>query len=145
MPSTSIPETATGEHPRRHLAPYGGFLQADPYAEFNYLYAPQRKPAPITEAVCLSHARRMFLILADAAKAPLPLEVVRWLDGVFAIEREINSASAEHHLAIRRDRWPPLVADPEAWMQTERARLSRYNDVAKAIHAQTLRRLRPHP
>ena len=28
----------TGEHPNRHLAGYGGILQADAYAGFNDLY-----------------------------------------------------------------------------------------------------------
>ena len=41
-----------GEHPERHLAHYGGILQADAYAGFNGLYEPGRKPAPIIEAAC---------------------------------------------------------------------------------------------
>ncbi len=57
-----------GEHPRRHLASYGGILQADAYAGFNDLYDPRRRPVPIprdrpqagpracTEAACWSHA-----------------------------------------------------------------------------------------
>jgi transposase len=45
-----------GEHPRRHLADYGGILQADAFAGFNALYEPSRKPGPITEAACWSHA-----------------------------------------------------------------------------------------
>jgi transposase len=122
-----------GEHPRRHLASYGGILQADAYAGFNDLYAPHRRPAPITEAACWSHARRKFFVLADVAKAPLALQAVRRIDEIFAIEREINGASAERRLAVRQDRSRPLVAGFEAWMRTERARLSRHNEVAKAI------------
>jgi hypothetical protein len=72
-------------------------------------------------------------VLADVAKAPLALEAVRRIDGIFAIEREINGASAERRLAVRQDRSRPLVADFEAWMRTGRARLSRHNEVAKAI------------
>jgi transposase len=122
-----------GEHPRRHLASYGGILQADAYAGFNDLYEPRRRPRPITEAACWSHARRKFFVLADVAKAPLALEAVRRIDVLFAIEREINGASTEHRLAVRRDRSRPLVTDFEAWMRTERARLSRHNEVAKAM------------
>lgn len=122
-----------GEHPRRHLASYGGILQADAYAGFNDLYAPHRRPAPITEAACWSHARRKFFVLADVAKAPLALEAVRMIDAIFAIERDINGASAEQRLAVRQDRSRQRVADFEAWMRTGRARLSRHNEVAKAI------------
>src|SRR6202171_887963 len=37
-----------GAHPEQHLAGYSGILQADAYAGFNSLYAPDRKPGPIT-------------------------------------------------------------------------------------------------
>jgi hypothetical protein len=115
------------------LASYGGILQADAFAGFNALYEPSRRPGPITEAACWSHARRKFFVLADVAKAPLAVEAMRRIDGVFAIEREINGAPAEQRLAIRQDRSRSLVADFEAWMRIERARLSRHNEVAKAM------------
>ena len=56
-----------GIHPERHLAGYCGILQADAYAGFNALYAPDRKPGPITEAGCWAHARRKLFELADIA------------------------------------------------------------------------------
>ena len=37
-----------GEHPKTHLAGYSGILQADAYAGFNDLYAPLRKPVPLS-------------------------------------------------------------------------------------------------
>lgn len=122
-----------GEHPRRHLAGYGGILQADAYAGFNDLYDPRRKPGPITEAGCWSHARRKFFVLADVAKAPLALEAVRRIDTIFAIEREMNGLPEVERLAQRQARVTSLVGELEAWMRTERARLSRHNDVAKAM------------
>jgi len=134
-----------GEHPRRHLASYGGILQADAYAGFNDLYDPRRRPGPISrdrpqagpraciEAACWSHARRKFFVLADVARAPLALEAVRRIDAIFAIEREINGASSGQRHAVRQDRSRPLVANFDAWMRAERARLSRHNEVAKAI------------
>ena len=123
----------SGEHPRRHLASYGGILQADAYAGFNDLYEPRRRPRPITEAACWSHARRKFFVLADVAKAPLALQAVRRIDEIFAIERDINGASAEQRLAVRRDRSRQRVADVEVWMRDGRATLSRHNEVAKAM------------
>jgi transposase len=122
-----------GEHPRRHLAGYGGILQADAYAGFNDLYAPSRKPGPITEAACWSHARRRFFVLADVAKAPLALEAVRRIDAIFDVERTLNGLPVEQRLVLRQRHVAPLVSELEAWMRGERARLSRHNDVAKAI------------
>lgn len=122
-----------GEHPRRHLAGYDGILQADAYAGFNDLYAPSRKPGPITEAACWSHARRRFFVLADVAKAPLALEAVRRIDAIFDVERTLNGLPVEQRLVLRQRHVAPLVGELEAWMRTERARLSRHNDVAKAF------------
>lgn len=131
-----------GDHPERHLVGYAGILQADAYAGFNRLYAADRRPGPITEAACWSHSRRKFFVLADvtakargklAVIAPLALEAVKRIDVIFDIEREINGLSAPARLAVRRERVVPLVTELEAWMRSERAKLSRHSDVAKAF------------
>ena len=122
-----------GEHPNRHLAGYAGILQADAYAGFGDLYDAKRKPGPITEAACWSHSRRKFFELADLRKAPLAIEGVRRIDAIFAIEREINGATPEQRLAVRKERVKPLVGELEKWMRAERARLSRHAELAKAI------------
>jgi len=131
-----------GDHPERHLNGYAGILQADAYAGFNRLYAGDRRPGPITEAACWSHGRRKFYVLADvtvkargklAVIAPLALEAVKRIDAIFDIEREINGLPATERLTVRRSRVTPLVADLEAWMRSERGKLSRHSDVAKAM------------
>jgi transposase len=57
----------SGEHPERHLEGFSGILQADAYAGYNRLYASDRSPTPLTEALCWAHARRKFFELADIA------------------------------------------------------------------------------
>ena len=123
-----------GEHPRRHLADYGGILQADAYRRVQRRSTiRRRKPGPITEAACWSHARRKFFVLADVAKAPLALEAVRRIDALFDVERALNGVPEDQRLALRKEHAAPLVGELEAWMRGERARLSRHNDVAKAM------------
>ena len=51
----------------KHLTGFTGILQADAYAGYNRLYALGRSPGPVTEALCWSHARRKFFVLADIA------------------------------------------------------------------------------
>jgi len=82
---------------------------------------------------CWSHARRKFFVLADVAKAPLALEAVRRIDKIFAIEREINGLPEVERRAQRQAHVTALVSGLEAWMRTERAKLSRHNDIAKAM------------
>lgn len=122
-----------GEHPRRHLSGWTGILQADAYAGFGELYDGQRRPGPVTEAACWAHGRRKFFVLADLKRALVAGEAVRRIDAIFAIEREINGATSEQRLAVREARVTPLVAELEAWMRGERARLSRHAETAKAI------------
>jgi hypothetical protein len=136
-----------GEHPRTHLATYTGIFQADAYSGYGKLYEPGRTPGPIFEAACWVHARRPSFIMADLAEnarrkaqgkkpaviSPLALEVVRRIDALFEIERAINGQSADRRKAVRQELSAPLVADLEAWMREQRAKLSRGNDVAKAM------------
>src|SRR2546428_69347 len=93
-----------------------------------------RWPGPIAEGACWSHGRRKFFVLADLGKSPLALEAVRRIDEVFAIEREINGIAAEQRRAVREERIRPLIGELEGWMRTERARLSRHADIAKAMN-----------
>ena len=137
----------TGEHPQAHLAGYSGILQADAYGGYTKLYRPDRSPGPIYEAACWAHARRPFFIMADleanarrkaqgksmSAVSPLAIEMVRRIDALFDIERQIIGQTAEERKAVRQMHSKPLIVDMEAWMRSERARLSRGNDQAKAL------------
>ncbi|MGE5063566.1 MAG: IS66 family transposase [Myxococcales bacterium] len=136
-----------GEHPSRHLAGYAGILQADAYGGYNKLYEATRQPEPITEAACWVHARRPFFVLADveanarrkaqgrsaSVLSPLAVEAVRRIDALFDIERTINGHSADRRRQVRRESSAPLVADLERWLREERPKLSRGNDLAKAM------------
>jgi transposase len=136
-----------GEHPQAHLANYAGLLQADAYGGYGKLYEVDRKPGPILEAACWVHARRPFFVRADVAEnarraargntpgviSPIALEAVRRIDALFAIERSINGQTAAHRRAVRQELSAPLVADLEVWMREQRARLSRGNDLARAM------------
>src|SRR5271170_3926549 len=136
-----------GEHPQRHLTGYAGLFQADAFDGYNKLYEANRKPSPIVEAACWVHARRPFFIMADIAAnarrkaqgktpgviSPLALEAVRRIDALFEIERSINGQSAERRRAVRQEVSAPLVAELQSWMREQRPKLSRGNDLAKAM------------
>jgi transposase len=132
-----------GIHPEQHLAEYSGILQADAYAGFNSVFKEDRKPGPITAAFCWSHARRNFFELADIASqarnrkqitiSPVALEAVQKIDAIFAAERAINGLPTTARLAVRQKEIAPLVNELFDWMTTQRAKLSRHNEVAKAM------------
>ena len=136
-----------GEHPQAHLAGYSGTLQADAFDGYGKLYEAGRRAGPIKEAACWVHARRPFFAMADLEQnarlkaagkkeitiSPIAVEIVRRIDALFDIEREINGQSAAQRRAMRQVRSAPLVADLHAYMHEQRARLSRSHDLAKAM------------
>ena len=133
-----------GEHPQAHLAGWAGWLQADAYAGYNDLYEAGRKPGPIRDCLCWSHARRKFFELADIAASakrgknappisPLALDAVTRIDALFDIERTIKGLPAAQRLAVRTEHIKPLVDNLEAWMREHRAGLSKHAPVAKAM------------
>jgi transposase len=79
------------------------------------------------------NARRKAHSKTAAVISPLALDAVRRIDALFEIERGINGESAARRRAVRQERSAPLIADLKAWMRVERAKLSRGNDVAKAM------------
>ena len=65
--------------------------------------------------------------------SPIAFEAVQKIDAVFTLEREINGLSPAERVAARRNDIAPLVNDFIDWLKRERAKLSRHNDVAKAM------------
>ncbi len=137
-----------GGHPQLHLAGYDGILQADAFSGYTKLYDPRRSPGPIQEAACWVHARRPFFAMADLEEnarrkaagkkeiviSPIAIEIVRRIDALFEIERPLNGKSPEQRQAVRQTLSAPLVADLEAYMHEQCAKLSRGHDLAKAMN-----------
>ncbi len=137
-----------GEHPRQHLARYSGILQADAYSGYDKLYLPGRSPGAILQAACWVHARRPFFVLADiegearrkatsktpAAISPIAIEVVRRIDAIFEIERDINGKSSDQRRAARQELSKPLVEELHGYLQEKRSNFSRTHDLFKAIN-----------
>nr|QCL10265.1 transposase C of IS166 homeodomain protein [Rhizobium rhizogenes] len=132
------------EHPERHLKTFSGILQADAYGGYNHLFKVARHPGPLTQALCWSHARRKFFVLADiatnakrgkkaAAISPAALEAVKRSDALFDIEREINGLSTGERLARQQQDSRLLVDELEAWLRSERTKLSRSSPVTEPI------------
>jgi hypothetical protein len=58
---------------------------------------------------------------------------VRKIDAIFMAERAINGLAPDQRIAVRRADIAPLVHELIAWMKHERGKLSRHNEVAKAM------------
>ena len=137
-----------GEHAQAHLANYAGIFQADALWRIQQAVrarpqaGPDRGggvlgPCPATRSSSMAdlaeNARRKAQGKTLAVISPLALEAVRRIDALFEIERSINGQSAERRRAVRQELSAPLVADLESWLREQRAKLSRGNDLAKAM------------
>src|SRR5947209_2052066 len=120
---------------------------ADAFGGYIKLYEPERSPGFIREAACWVHARRPFFAMADLEEnarrkaagkkeiviSPVAMEIVRRIDALFEIERSINGQNADQRKVVRQAQSAPLVADLEAYMREQCAKLSRGHDLAKAM------------
>jgi transposase len=144
----------TGIHPERHLAGYAGILQADAYAGFNALYAPDRKGGPITEAGCWAHARRKLFELADiAAKARQGDNLADCVRGRAEIRRHLRAGALDQRLLARRARGGAPQGYRTAGERTHRvdeagarqALAPQRSGQGHGLHAQAHRRLHALP
>ena len=58
---------------------------------------------------------------------------MRRIDAIFDVERTLNGLPAEQRLAIRQMQVAPLVNELETWMRSERTKMSRHSEVARAM------------
>src|SRR4051794_25098819 len=80
------------------------------------------------------NARRKAAGKKDIVLSPVAIEVVRRIDALFEIERSTNGKSAQERLDARRALSRPIIEDLQVYMREQLAKLSRGNDLAKAIN-----------
>lgn len=125
-------QTRGGEHPRRFLTGYKGYLQVDGYPGYH-------KVPDVVLVGCWAHARRKF----DEALKVLPAEKrtsevaafqgLSFCNRLFAIEREIKDATNEERLRVRMEKSRPVVDSFLAWLRVQRPRVSPKTALGKAI------------
>lgn len=104
-----------GEHTRRMLGAWRGFLQADDFSG----YAQSFRDG-IVHAACLVHARRRFAkIVKDAPKGSPPglaHEALRYFAEVYRIEGKIREADPDERYRVRQSQTKPLMKEFERWL-----------------------------
>lgn len=109
-------QTRAGEHPRKFLEGFKGYLHVDGYAGYHDIPG-------VTLCGCWAHFRRK----ADEALKGLPAKqrkaggsmsqtLLQRINQLFAIERELQSKSPEERLAGRNLRSRPIVEELRKWL-----------------------------
>ena len=119
-----------GEHPRRFLARYRGYLQADDYGGYHALYRSRR----VLHAACWAHARRGFIEIDRGAKTPgLARQALAWITKLYEIEREIREHPPDLKRSVRRARTRPLLHEFRRWLMGVEPELLPQGPMAKAV------------
>jgi len=117
------------EHPKAHLTPFTGVLQADGYGGFESLYESGR----VVEAACWAHVRRPFYDLHLTGQAPLATEALRRIALLYAVEDEIRGKPPDDRARVRQARAGPVLEEMHAWFRATLGRISGKSDLAGAL------------
>ena len=85
------------EHPKAHLAGFGGWIHTDGYAGFGKL----ARAGPVREVACLAHVRRKFFDVHAAQGSAIAAEALERLAALYAIEKEARGQPSDRRVAIR--------------------------------------------
>ena len=127
---TYAPERS-GQYADDILNGFTGILQVDGYAGYNRLL--KRADDQIALAYCWAHARRKLHEVAQAGSAPIAEAGLKQIAALYQIEKSIRDLTAEERLGARQYRSAPLIVAFEAWLTTNRARLSAKAPLGEAL------------
>lgn len=125
-----------GEHPRSHLAGFGGILQADAYGGWNALY-----DGPVTEAACWAHARRPWWDLYEQHRddTGLAAQALRRIQALYAVEAEVRGKPPHVRRQARQARAGPLLAEFHQWLHALLTKVSTKSELARAARYSLVR------
>ena len=108
--------TRGGEHPRKFLKHFFGFLHVDGYVAYEGVPG-------VTLVGCWAHARRKFteaidvLPAADRKRTDTPAHIgLAYCNKLFAIERDLQDATPKERQAGREQRSKPLLEEFRRWL-----------------------------
>lgn len=124
----------SGAHAEHFLAGFEGVLQVDGYAGYNRLARAERTGgAPLTLALCWSHARRAVIKSTPKAGSPVADAILARIAALYRIEAEIRGSDPETRRQIRQERSRPVAEELGAFLRAQAGRLSAKSPMGGAI------------
>jgi transposase len=123
-------KSRSGETPARVLGGSAGTLLVDAYTGYNQVTL----AAGRTRAGCLAHVRRKFFDAREAS--PVAQTALTILRDIYVVEHEVKArelVGTEEHLALRRTRTRPLLAQLFRLLRKERGRHPPKTPMGKAV------------
>ena len=119
-----------GEGPKRMLAGYKGYLQADAYSVYDTFF----ESGDVTEVGCMAHARRKFFDAKDAAP-DYAKPVLAAMRRLYSVERECKAAglSPDQRLAKRLAESKEMFTKLRDWLAELKTRVLPKSPIGKAV------------
>lgn len=132
-----------GEHCRKELASFTGWLHADGYSGFGRLYeiAGARTadvmlvhgPPRVAEVACWAHVRRGFFDVHASNGSAIAKEALDRIGALFDIERTIKRQPPDVRRAVRRRTAQPRIDELAAWLDAQLQKIPGKSDLAGAM------------
>ena len=107
--------TRNGDHAKRFLGNFSGYLVCDGFDGYNKLDTVKR-------CGCFAHVRRKFVDALPLDEAAIETSVsavgVAWCNKIFVLEREIAELSSEERAVKRQEQLKPALDGFFAWVET---------------------------
>jgi len=115
--------------PAEILKDYKGFIHADAYPGYDFIY----EDGEIIEVACWAHARRKFHDAKDSD--PQRANYVLGLIGeMYLVEREAKLLDDAGRLSLRNERTRPLLDELLLWFETNESQVLPKGPISKAIN-----------
>ena len=118
----------SGEHARAFRRGWLGKLVCDDFSGYKASFG-----GGIVEIGCMAHARRKYFELHDKHKSELAGQALRFIAGLYEIEREVRDAEPELRLEARQQRARPILDALHLWLSEQRRRVPDGSAIARAI------------
>jgi hypothetical protein len=108
-------DSRAGKHAREFLGDWRGTLICDDYAGYKALIADG-----VTEAGCMTHARRKFFDLHAHNQSQLAQQTLVYIQKLYQVEREVAELNSEERQRIRREQAQPILDEFHDWLARHR-------------------------
>jgi transposase len=121
-PYTAFDYTPTRcrEGPERFFGNYAGYIQADAYGGYDFLFKPRADVPAATELGCWAHARRYF-VEAEQSDTLRSHTMVAMVKRLYEVENEAKELDPEARRALRLEKSVPMLTQIRTWLDGQQA------------------------
>jgi transposase len=121
-------ETRSGKNAEAFLGAWRGKLVCDDYSGYKAVLA-----QGLTECGCWAHARRKFFDLHENAKSQIAGEALKFIGGLYDVERDVQDLDTDERRRIRQQKAKPIADALRTWMAAHRIKVPDGSATAKAL------------